>query len=404
MFRLKLGMASSWRIGSICGIPLLLNPTWFGSLGLFAFLFSAIDWQPESSGSWLTGLVMALLLFASVLLHELGHSLAAQSQGIRVTSIMLFPLGGIASIAQESETPMQAFWVAIAGPAVSFVLFVLLFVTSWLLPVSLPKSMLGYLAWINLVLALFNMLPGLPLDGGQVLKAAIWKITGNRMQGVRWAAQAGELLGWAAILVGLLGFFAFFLQFSFLWLVLLGWFGIRRARAYQRSTMLQAAMLQIQVIEAMQPEFQMVNADQTLSEFAALTESADDSNQVYYAESQGCYVGLVAINQLASIDRQDWETKTVRSILQPLSGETTVTESASLAEAILQLETQAFHQLPVVSATGTVIGVIDRVRIVQAIADDLHLAVPESVLQQIKTTGQFPPDLPLLNVAKDALR
>ncbi len=393
-------MASSWRIGSICGIPLLLNPTWFGSLALFAFLFSAIDWQPESNWSWLAGLVMALLLFASVLLHELGHSLAAQSQGIRVNSIMLFPLGGIASIAQESETPGQSFRVAIAGPAVSFALFMLLFVASWLLPESLLKSVLSYLAWINLVLALFNMLPGLPLDGGQVLKAAIWKITGNRMQGVRWAAQIGELLGWSAILLGILGFFAFFLQFSFLWLVLLGWFGIRRARAYQRATRLQAAILQMRVTEAMQQEFQTVDADQILSEFAAL---ADASSAVYYAESEGCYVGLVAASQLELIDRQDWDTKTVRSIVQPLDA-VSITESASLAEAIVQLETQVLPQIPVVNAAGMVIGLIDRVGIVQAIGDDLHLAVPESVLQQIKTTAQFPSDLPLLNVAKDALR
>jgi Zn-dependent protease len=347
-------MTSGWRIGTIFGIPLLLNPTWFYSLGLFAFFFSS-DWEQadlEPGWAWLAGFVMALLLFTSVLLHELGHSVVAQSQGIEVSAITLFPFGGIASISQESKTPSEAFRVAIAGPAVSFALFLLLLLLSFGLPEASPvKTMLSYLAGINLVLALFNMLPGLPLDGGQVLKAVIWKVTGSRIKGVRFAAQTGELLGWAAIGVGMAGFLST-LRFSFLWLVLLGWFGIRRAIAYRRQTTLQKAMLQLQVADAMRTDFQ-----------------ADETNRI-----------------------------------QPLLEHPTVTEFASLAEAIDQLEAQQRDRLFVLSSVGAVIGVIDRADIVQALGTQLNLSVPETVLQQIKADGQFPANLQLQSVARDALK
>jgi Zn-dependent protease len=215
-------MTSGWRVGSILGIPFLLNPAWFYSLAMFTLFFGAGQAGLEGTWAYATGLVMALLLFASVLLHELGHSLVARAQGITVNAITLFPFGGIASIEEESKTPGQAFRVAIAGPAVSFGLFILLVVLSLAAPetlFNLPlKNLLGDLANINFVLALFNMMPGLPLDGGQVLKAAIWQITGSRVKGVRWSAQTGQLLGWLAILLGIAGFLITF-RFSFLWLV-----------------------------------------------------------------------------------------------------------------------------------------------------------------------------------------
>ena len=131
--------------------------------------------------AWSAGIVMALLLFASVLLHELGHSLVAQSQGIKVNSITLFLFGGIAAIEEESKLRAKLFKWRSPGPVVSIILFLLLRLASNVIPETTPFSiMVGDLARINLVVALFNLIPGLPLDGGQVLKAALWKITGDR--------------------------------------------------------------------------------------------------------------------------------------------------------------------------------------------------------------------------------
>ena len=396
-------MTSGWRIGSIFGIPFLLNPAWFYSLGLFTFLFSAGDFGLEGRLAWLAGFSMALLLFASVLLHELGHSLTARAQGIAVNAITLFPFGGIASIAQESKTPKQAFWVAISGPLVSFVLFLALLLLSLLLPetpAALPfKAMLGGLANINFVMALFNMMPGLPLDGGQVLKAAVWQLTGSRVKGVRWAARSGQILGWAAILLGL-GGFLLTLRFSFLWLVLLGGFGIRRASAYGRMITLQQAMLQILASEAMRREFATVSLHQSIQQFAVTYLAAE--SETYYAESAGQYVGWVDVAALNRLERSEWE-QPLSAIVQPLDQMSALPESASLAEAIMQLERQALRQMPLRSAAGAVVGVIDRTDVVRALGNRLALLVPPSVLEQIKTSGQFPPNLQLQELAKDAL-
>jgi Zn-dependent protease len=400
-------MISGWHIGSLFGIPLRLNPTWFLSLLLFAFFFT--DRQPggwESSWSWIAGLGMALLLFASVLLHELGHSLVAQSHGLTVNAITLFPFGGIASIAQESKTPKQAFWVAIAGPAVSFVLFMLLSLLSLILPSPL-KLMLSSLADLNLVLALFNLIPGLPLDGGQVLKAALWKATGSRIKAVRWAARVGQLLGWAAIGLGIAGFLGS-LRFSFLWLVLLGWFGIRRASAYQREIALQTAMLHLSAADAMRQDVRVIEADTSLQDFVLTHVSTDldpthSDTEVYYAETSGRW-GIVAVEKLRLIERSQWSQQPIHTLVEPLEPLAVIPATVSLAEVIDRLETQRLSWLAVLSPAGAVIGMIDRADVVQAVAHQLHLQVPEAVMQQIKADCQFPPNLQLHNTARDALK
>ena len=254
-------MQTGWRIGSLIGIPLFLDPLWFVILALGTLNYSVAYLQWGTVLAWSAGLVMALLLFGSVLLHELGHSLVARSQGIKVNSITLFLFGGIASIEEESKTPGQAFQVAIAGPAVSIALFVLLTLLGQALPASSPASaMAADLAKINVVLAVFNLIPGLPLDGGQVLKAAVWKVTGNRFQAVHWAARAGQILGWLAIATGIAVDFFTGELVSGLWIALLGWFGIRNASAYNRVTTWQEAFLHLVAADAMTSEFRVVDA------------------------------------------------------------------------------------------------------------------------------------------------
>ena len=262
-------MQTGWRVGSLFEIPLFLDPLWFGILAIATVNFGVAYTKWGSVLAWSAGLVMALMLFGSVLLHELGHSLVAKQQGIKVKSITLFFFGGIAAIEEESKTPGGAFQVAIAGPAVSIGLFVILALLSQVLPQgSLVSSMTGDLARINLVLALFNLIPGLPLDGGQVLKAAVWKATGNRFKAVHWAARAGLILGWSAIAAGLaIDFFTGEL-ITGLWIALLGWFGIRNANAYDSVTSLQEILLNLVASDAVSSDFRVIDADQSVRSFA----------------------------------------------------------------------------------------------------------------------------------------
>ncbi|MUL37578.1 site-2 protease family protein [Gloeocapsopsis dulcis] len=396
-------MQTSWRIGSLFGIPLLLDPLWFVILAVVTLNFGLSYQQWGAALGWSAGIITALLLFGSVLLHELGHSLAARSQGIKVKSITLFLFGGIAAIEEESKTPGQAFQVAIAGPTVSVILFVLLTTIAYFLPTgSLSSTLIGDLAKINLVLAIFNLIPGLPLDGGQVLKAAVWKVTGNRFQAVRTAASAGQILGWSAIALGFAIDFMTGELVSGLWIVLLGWFGIRNATAYKNITSLQEALLTLKVSDAMNKDFRVVDADSTLRQFADMFLLEPKATQVYFAASDGRYRGMVSVDDLRLIERSQWETQTLHSIARPLTEIPTVTEATSFADVINQLENQQLQQITVLSPAGAVAGLVDKGDIMRTLAEKLKLRITDAEIKRVKEEGTYPPGLPLSAIAKSA--
>ncbi len=396
-------MQASWRIGSLFGIPLFLDPSWFFILA-FVTIINAKNLDPTfgSSWAWSGGFVMALLLFGSVVLHELGHSLAARSQGIKVNSITLFLFGGVASIDRESKTPGEAFQVAIAGPAVSVTLFGLFYALSQALPPSsLGQNIVSGLAHINLVLALFNLIPGLPLDGGQVLKAAVWKLTGNRFQGVRWAARTGKAFGGLAIALGLGVALRPGEFLGAMWIALIGWFVFRNASLYDRLTTQQEALLQLVASDAMTRDFRVVDANQKLLAFADEYIVADMQTPMpYYASANGRYRGLVAIEDLHFVERSRWETQTLDSIVRPLSEIATVEEKTSLVEVINTLEERPLNRLTVLSPAGTVAGVIDRGDIVRAVATKLHLPITDAEIKRIKAEGSYPQSLQLPAIAQ----
>lgn len=393
-------MQTNWKIGSLFGIPLFLDPLWFVILGLATLNFGVAYQEWGSMTAWSAGIVMALLLFGSVLLHELGHSLAARSQGIKVNSITLFLFGGIAAIEEESKTPGKAFQVAIAGPLVSIGLFLLLRLSGSFVPDSSPISMMvGDLARINLVVALFNLIPGLPLDGGQVLKAALWQITGNRFQAVHWAARAGQILGYSAIALGFAVDYFTRELVTGLWIALLGWFAIRNANTYDRMTTLQETLLKVTAADTMTRDFRVIDANQTLRSFAD-TYLLETTAPVYFAASDGRYRGMVAIEDLRSVERSEWETQTLHSIVHPLTEIPTVTESTSIAEVINKLENENLPRLTVLTPAGAVAGVIDRGDIVKALAQKLGLRMTDAEIQRIKSEGSYPPGLQLGLIAK----
>jgi Zn-dependent protease len=404
-------MQSGWRVGSIFGIPLLIDPSWFIIIA-FVTLSYGVRWQKSyPSVSWGMGLAMALLLFASVLLHELGHSLVAKLQGIQVRSITLFFFGGIAAIEQEPKTPGKAFQVAIAGPAVSFILFVGLAAASLVLPSGEPippvNVVLTQLAGVNLALTLFNLIPGLPLDGGQVLKAIVWKATGSQIQGIRWASRAGQTLGTVALIWGLADFFGVTKQLGIppiggLWVALIGWFVTRNAAVYDRLTDVQEALLKIKSDDAMTREFRVVDAEMSLRQFADEHLISENRAPVYFASSNGRYRGMVDADALQTIERSQWESKTLFSILKPLQDVATVQESTPIVDVIQLLETGKLPRITVLSPAEAVSGVIDRGDIVRALAKKMNLQISETVIKQIKEEGTYPPGLQLGAIAQSA--
>ncbi|MGB3509815.1 MAG: site-2 protease family protein [Microcoleaceae cyanobacterium] len=393
-------MQAAWRIGRLFGIPLFLDSSWFIIL-LWATYINGLYYQDKGPiFAWGTGLVIALLLFGSVLLHELGHSLVAISQGIKVNSITLFLFGGVALIDEESKTPGQAFQVAIAGPLVSLVLFFILGITSLLLPTSsLVAELINRVAEINLVIAIFNMIPGLPLDGGQVLKAAVWKITGSRFIGIRWAAKFGQYFGWLGIFLGIVVIFAT-KDFGGLWIVFIGGFALRNAKVYLRITDLQEALINIKASDSMTRNFRVVDTSLTLSQFADRYVLKDSKFSIYFAASEGRYRGLISADALRFIDRSYWDTQTLRMIMCPLNQIVTLSEKANLVEVINCMEFHQQHQITVLSPAGAVAGIIDKGDIVRAIARYLKLKISEAEIKQVKENGIYPRGMKLGAIAK----
>ena len=396
-------MQKSWRIGSLVGIPLFLDPLWFIILTFVTLNFGLAYLQWGNVLAWSAGLVVALLMFGSVLLHELGHSLVARSQGITVNSITLFLFGGIAAIEEESKTPAEALQVAIAGPSVSIVLSVLLTSLSFVLPASsLASQMMGDLARVNLVLALFNLIPGLPLDGGQIFKAVVWKVTGNRFQAVHWAARAGQILGWSAIALGALIEFSTGELVGGLWLVLLGWFGVRNATTYAQVNSLQETLLKLVAADAMSRDFRVVDANSSLRSFADFYLLETGTNQVYFAESDGRYRGMVSIDDLRYVERSQWDSLTLQSIVKPLTEIPHVLESTTLVEVINLMETKQLPRMTVLSSAGAVAGIIDRGDIVRSLVQKLKLRISDPEIKRVKQEGSYPPGLQLGIIAKSA--
>ncbi|OKH22956.1 site-2 protease family protein [Hydrococcus rivularis NIES-593] len=402
-------MRTNWRIGSLFDIPFYIDFSWFLILAFVTFINAGDVNASGLSGSspllgWFAGLILALLLFASVLLHELGHSLVARSQGISVNSITLFLFGGIASIDRESKTPGEAFLVAIAGPVVSLILFALFLSLTRL---GSESSLLGFvaadLARINLVLALFNLIPGLPLDGGQVLKAVVWKCTGDRFSGMRWASASGKLMGFLGISVGLL-LVLLTGEISAVWIAFIGWFVLRNASAYDRLTGLQESLLNLVAADAMDREFRVVNANLTLRDFAQEYILAEiTSPSTYYAASEGRYRGLIRMRDLHSIERSEWESKTLANIAHPLTEIPSVQEKTSLLEVINCLEQIEDRRITVLSPSGAVAGVIDRGDLVKAIAVRQNLSIPDAEIKRIKAEGTYPAYMQLAAIAKSVI-
>jgi Zn-dependent protease len=398
-------MEKKWQIATLFNIPFYLDSSWFFIL-VFVTLINAGELNSNGLASnqflgcfW--GFLMALLLFISVLLHELGHSLVAKSQGIKVNSITLFLFGGVAAIERESKTPSQALQVAIAGPVVSFILFVLFSILNRLFSgESIFSFVCVDLARINLVLAIFNLIPGLPLDGGQVLKAIVWKWTGDRFTGVLWAAASGKLLGWLGVYCGL---FLFLLtgEIGVLWLSLISWFILRNAYSYERLTNLQKILLESTAIDVLSQQFRVVDGNLTIQDFTFKYILSDNIKQLpCYASAHGRYCGLINLDDLRTIDRVDWETKLLAEIAKPLTEIPSVEEKTPLVEIINKLENIKDKFITVLTPAGAVSGTIDRANIVEFIAKKQNLAISSLEIKRIRDEGTYPIGLDLVTIAK----
>lgn len=363
-------MNGNIRVGNLFGIPFYVAPSWFLILGLVTWSYaSGLSAQfPGLNGSLplLLGLVTALSLFASVLAHELGHSFVAIKQGIGVKSIALFLFGGLATLEKESKTPAGAFWVAIAGPLVSLLLFGIFTIINVSISVAPPfAALLGTIAYVNLALAVFNLIPGLPLDGGNILKALVWKITGNPYKGVVFASRVGQFIGWLAIASGLIPLLTYG-SFGSFWNVLIGWFLLQNADRAAQSATVQSRLNNLTVADAVTADSPIVSASISLRQFA--DESLLSNNKwgrFLVTDDAGQLVGAIAVDDLRKVSTALWAETYVKDAMQPIEKSTVVQSNQSLLEAAMLLEQQQRSALPVVRENGVLIGILEKAAIVQ---------------------------------------
>jgi Zn-dependent protease len=357
------------RVGSLFGIPFYINPTWFLVLGLVTWTYGeglAAQFPSLPGASpFLLGLVTALLLFSSVLAHELGHSFVAIRQGIKVDSITLFIFGGLASLEKESETPAAAFWVAIAGPAVSLLLFGILTTIGFATHLTGPLAAItAVLATINLSLGLFNLIPGLPLDGGNILKAIVWKVTGNQYKGVKIASIVGQGFGWVAILSGLVPLILFG-SFDNIWNLLIGSFLLQNAGRSAQFARVQERLTGLTVGDAVTPNSPIIVDDITLREFVdQRTLNASNWQKFLVTNESGHLVGELALDALKNVRSDRWAHTLVSEIMETVEPSTIIISDRPLLQAIEQLESKQVTTLSVTNSDGIVIGILEKAAVI----------------------------------------
>jgi Zn-dependent protease len=410
-----------WQLLTIRGIPLRIHPTWFLILFAATMAFErqyrvSLGGTLQGGGLWAVALATAVLLFVSVLLHELGHSLVAITQGVKVSSITLFLLGGVASVERECPTALGALLVALAGPAVSLTLGMALLagVHGVSHHSQVLAEILTQLGMLNLVLALFNMLPGLPLDGGLVVKALVWQMTGSRRRGMEVANGCGRFLSFLAVGLGSV----LLLRgggLSGAWLLLLGWFGLGAARNQRQMLQVQQALREIKVKDVARRRFRVVEADTTLRQLSQLTPTAppspssgpnalaapgaDGPPDWVLVCDRGRWRGVVNEAILQHLPVQRWATETVASHIQPLETLPCIAESAPLWQAVLRLDDPQVGRLLVVGPAGLPNGTVERPELGEAVLQRIGLRLPAPLLASARRQNAYPLGMNLLQVA-----
>jgi len=345
-------------MGRVLGIPLELDYSWFLVFALLTWALAVGHYPAEFKGwpaslYWIMGAVTAVMLFVSVLLHELGHSVVARWSKIPVRRITLFIFGGASQIEAEAATAGADFRIAVAGPLVSFALAALFTVLQpAVADVSPLLALARYLAYINLVLALFNLIPGFPLDGGRGLRALVWSLTGDFHRATRIAASVGRGFAFVFILVGVWQVFGGNFVGG-LWIVFIGWFLESAAVAQMQQVVLQDLLTGHTVAEAMSRELIAVPADVTLQQLVDQHILTSGRRSFLVQRDQGV-LGLLTLHHVVQIPRAQWGTTTTAQAMIPAARMRSARPDTELRAALEAMDRDGVSQLPVMVADHAV--------------------------------------------------
>lgn len=361
-------MRTHIKLGKVFGIEIGLHYSWFLIALLIVFslggYFRAADRDWSAAVVWSLALLTGLLFFVSLLLHELSHSLVAKARNLPVRAITLFALGGVSQIEKGATNARTEFWMAIAGPIASAVIggvsLGIAALLGWRPATGEPTPLLAMLVWlgyINVGLALFNMIPGYPLDGGRVLRAILWWKTGQANHSIRVAARTGQAVGAVFIAWGL---FRFFTQGNAggLWMAFIGWFLIQVATESHAEAGMRALLSGVRVGDIMNRNCPVVNAYTDIQTFVTDILLHSES-RCFVVEQNGVTVGILGPADLQPLERSRWPFTTVGDVMRPLEEAHAVAPEMPVSEALELMARDHLAQLPVVSG-GRLDGILSQ--------------------------------------------
>jgi Zn-dependent protease len=375
-------MRAHFSLGTVKGVKIGLHASWLFIAALItlslAQRFRALNPSWASATAWAVALVTALLFFTSIVVHELSHAMVARARGVPVRAITLFALGGVAQIEKESADAKTEFWMGIVGPITSALIGAACLGLAGVLagppgaeaqPAAAALLWLGY---INLVLAAFNMIPGFPLDGGRVLRAAIWWRTGDAGKALRIATAVGQLVAYGLMGFGILQVFAG-AGLGGLWLVLIGWFLVEAAQAARLQWMTTELLRDLRVSDVMARDCAAVAGGMDLRTFVD-DHVLRSANRCYVVEENGRVTGLLTPNEVKAVGRERWPAVAVRDAMRPLPQLRTVRPETPVSEALELMVREDVNQLPV-AHNGRIDGVVTRSHVLQAVQTRAELGV-----------------------------
>lgn len=343
-------------LGRIFGVEVGLDLSWFLIFALLTWSLSTSHYPdrfPDWSGTlyWAAGVLTSILLFVSVLLHEFGHALTAMAFKIPVRRIRLMIFGGVAELGDDAPHAGGEFAVAIAGPLVSLLLSGALagawFTVRFADPGGAATGVLGYLAFINLTLALFNLIPGFPLDGGRVLRAVLWGATGSLRRATSIAVRIGRVVGFIFIGLGLVQIVMGGLA-NGLWTAFIGLFLQNAARAELQVQRIRDLLAGHTVSRLISRNYSLIPADMTIAQLVG-APALGGSGRTLAVTAGDCVVGTVNTREFRRVPRENWPYTPVGDVMAPLDGSAGVEPETGLWTALRRMETERKGLLPVMS-------------------------------------------------------
>ncbi|MBW4689741.1 MAG: site-2 protease family protein [Komarekiella atlantica HA4396-MV6] len=353
-----------FRVGSIFGFEIRIDLSWLLIVFLVLWTLSTglfpANYPGLSSATYFgMGLVATLLFFASLLAHELSHSFVARNKGIPVEGITLFIFGGVSRTRMEAENPGDEFQIAIIGPLTS-VLLAAFFGLIWFIGRNAGWSIVvtgvaSYLASINLILAIFNMLPGFPLDGGRVFRSILWKYTGNQKKATQIASSGGK---WLAYLLIALGFWELFgsALLGGLWLILIGWFLYNAAEASYEEILVRTSLEGVKAREIMTPYPETVNADLTLQDLVD-KYFLSRRYQSFPVTQDSHPIGIITLNQIKDVPREEWVYRTVKDTMIPTDKGVTARPEEEMSQVLEKMQESGVRRV-LVTQNSSLKGII----------------------------------------------